>query len=345
MDGGSSVKNPEKKMDEQSAQSRVNRPRYAARLNAFKAAIKGKATIGDLIGQAAVVPGLDSADLNYPDHFESDDPSVVSGILRDNGMMLNGLAMRYYTNPKFSIGAFTNPDPQVRQQAIDLTKKGIDVVAEMGGNLMTIWLGQDGFDYSFQMDYRRAWDDTVAAIEEVARHNPQIDVSIEYKPNEPRAYAVMSDVGSTLLAVKEAGCKNLGVTLDFAHVLYADEMPAHTASLVARHSRLLGVHLNDGYGKRDDGLMVGSVHPIQTVELLVALAAIGYDSVIYFDTFPDHGGLDPQAECQTNILATERLREIAEALVGDQELAKAIASQDAAISHRIVSNYLFGRAG
>ena len=53
---------------------------------------------------------------------------------------------------------------------------------------------------------------------------------------------------------------NLGVTLDFAHVLYADEQPAFAAALIARHSRLLGVHLNDGYGKRDDGLMVGAVH-------------------------------------------------------------------------------------
>jgi hypothetical protein len=41
--------------------------------------------------------------------------------------------------------------------------------------------------------------------------------------------------------------------------------------LAARHSRILGVHLNDGYGKRDDGLMAGSVHPVQTVELFVEL--------------------------------------------------------------------------
>ena len=31
---------------------------------------------------------------------------------------------------------------------------------------------------------------------------------------------------------------------------------------------MLGLHINDGYGKRDDGLMVGSVHTVQTIELL-----------------------------------------------------------------------------
>ena len=39
-----------------------------------------------------------------------------------------------------------------------------------------------------------------------------------------------------LLAIREVGLPNLGVTLDFAHVLYADEQPAFAAALVARHS-------------------------------------------------------------------------------------------------------------
>jgi hypothetical protein len=33
------------------------------------------------------------------------------------------------------------------------------------------------------------WDDTIAAIAEVADHNPAIDIAVEYKPNEPRAFA------------------------------------------------------------------------------------------------------------------------------------------------------------
>lgn len=297
-----------------------------------------------MIAGAGKVGGLDAADLNYPDHFTAHDPANLARLLADQGMALNGLAMRYYTDPGFAIGAFTNPDPKTRRDAIDLTKSGLDALAEMGGTLMTLWMGQDGFDYSFQVDYARMWDDTVAAIAEVADHNPALDIAIEYKPNEPRAYALMPDIGTTLLAVKEAGRRNTGVTLDFAHVLYADEMPAHAAHLVARHSRLLGVHLNDGYGKRDDGLMVGSVHPVQTVELFVELDRIGYDGVIYFDTFPDHGGLSPVEEARTNLLMAERLRAVAETLRGNCALAAAIARQDAAISQRIVANALYGKS-
>ena len=320
--------------------TRPNRARYAARLNAFKRA--GGGGIAGMIEAAGRVGGLDAADLNYPDHFEGRTSVDVALMLADAGMALNGLAMRYYTDPGFAIGAFTNPDPKVRQAAIDVTRGGIDTLAAMGGSLMTLWMGQDGVDYAFQGDYGQMWDDTIAALQAVADHNPEVAIALEYKPNEPRAFALMPDVGHTLLAVKEAGRANIGVTLDFAHVLYADEMPAHAAHLVSRHSRLLGVHLNDGYGKRDDGLMVGTVHAIQTVELFVELERIGYDGVIYFDTFPDHGGLDPVEEARTNIRLTERLRAVAAALAGNAELKAAIARQDAAISQRIVAAALYG---
>lgn len=316
-----------------------NRPRYAARLNAFK--VKG-GTVADMIAGAGQVGGLSAADLNYPDHFEAHSPAALSRLLADQGLALNGLAMRYYTEAGFRLGAFTNPDPATRRAAIDLTRRGIDACAAMGGSQMTLWMGQDGFDYSFQADYARMWDDTLAAIAEVADHNPAMDIAVEYKPNEPRAFALMPDMASTLLALKEVNRANTGVTLDFAHVLYAGEMPARAAEMAARYSRILGVHLNDGYGKRDDGLMAGTVHPVQVVELFVALKRIGYDGVIYFDTFPDLSGLNPVHEAQTNIRLTDRLRAIAAGLAADTALVEAKSRQDAAATTRIVMAALYG---
>ncbi|GGX59209.1 xylose isomerase [Tateyamaria omphalii] len=320
---------------------------FAARLNAFKIGAsaywpgKNKVTTADLLARAATA-GLTAADLNFPDHFADDTPADLAAALEDHGLILNGMAMRYYTDPGFKLGAFTHPDAKVRGLAIDETKRGLDTLAEMGGTLMTLWMGQDGFDYSFQMEYRQAWDHTIEAMAEIADHNPALDIALEYKPNEPRAFALMPDAATTLLAINEIGRANTGVTLDFAHVLYADEMPAFAAALIARHSRLLGVHLNDGYGKWDNGLMVGAVHPIQTVELLVELERIGYDGAIYFDTFPDHSGLDPVEEARTNIEVVQKLRQIASKLVGHTDLQTAIARQDAPLAMRIVQAAMLG---
>lgn len=323
--------------------------RYATRLNSFRVNAaeywpgkNGKVTTLDVLERAARVKNLSAVDFNYPDHLDGHQESEVQHKMEDLGIVLNGFAMRYYGNPAYKIGAFTNPDEKVRREAIDLTKRGIDSLARMGGNLMTLWMGQDGFDYSFQADYQRIWDHTIEAMCEIADHNPSVDISIEYKPNEPRSFSLMPDVATTLLAIKDINRKNTGVTLDFAHVLYADEMPAFAAMLIHKHSRLLGVHINDGYGKRDDGLMVGSVHPQQTIELLYVLEQIEYGAALYFDTFPDITGLDPIAECSTNISTAEAMKTIVQKLRKNTTLAQAILNQDAVMSQSIVQKAMYG---
>jgi xylose isomerase len=321
--------------------------RYAARLNSFKGEgvvglfAKEKGSLG-LLDRAAKVPGLNAVDLNYPDHLQNVELKALKQRLADLNLSVNGLAMRYYSEPGFKLGAFTNPDPKLRRTAIDQTKRGIDQMLELDASLMTLWMGQDGFDYSFQADYAQLWDWTLEAMAEVADHSRATEISIEYKPNEPRSFSLMPDIGTTLLAIHELGRENVGVTLDFAHVLYADEMPAYAAALAARKGKLFGVHLNDGYGKRDDGLMVGTVHPVQTIELLYVLDSIKYDRAIYFDTFPDFTGLDPVAECAANIATVESMRAIVQRLRGDNRLSAAIAAQDAVTSNSIIRKALQG---
>ncbi len=317
-----------------------NRPRYAARLNAFKLGLKNP-TVPDLLARISEVPGIDAADLNFPDHFEGIPPATLSRIMADHGIALNGVAMRYYTDPGFRLGAFSNPDAKVRQAAVDITKRGLDAMAEMGGKVMTLWMGQDGVDYAFQGNYARMWDDSLECLAQVCDHNPAVDVSLEYKPNEPRAFSLMPDIATNLLAIKELGRTNTGITLDFCHVLFAGEIPAQSAQLAGRYSRILGVHLNDGYGKRDDGLMVGSVHPMQTLELFVELDRQAYDGVIYFDTFPDHSGLNPVAEAAANVVMTDLLRATAKRLSTDVALASATAVQDAAAAMQAVAAQLY----
>ena len=249
--------------------------------------------------------------------------------------------MRYYSDAKFKLGAFTNPEKEIRKKAIEETKRGIDVLSELNGDLLTLWMGQDGFDYSFQADYRQLWDWTIDALREITSYNPKIKIALEYKPNEPRSFSLMPDVSTTLMAIKEVGKKNIGVVLDFAHVLYADEMPAYSANLIGRYSEILGVHLNDGYGKWDNGLMIGSVHPIQIIELLVELKKLNYKRAIYFDTFPDHSGLDPIKESSTNIKTFKKLNKIADKLTNNPDLNDAISNQNASKSFNIIQEYLF----
>jgi xylose isomerase len=104
---------------------------------------------------------------------------------------------------------------------------------------------------------------------------------------------------------------------------------------------MLGLHINDGYGKRDDGLMVGSVHTVQTIELLRQLQRDGFDGTIYFDTFPDGSGLDPVAETEANVAVIEGLFDAIERLP-EAELDAALAAGDALTAHRLVQGAILG---
>jgi L-rhamnose isomerase len=315
--------------------------RFATRINSFASGaadywpdLDGKPSLAQMVQRAATADGLTELDLNYPDHI-GDDPIQIGAMVAESGLQISGLAMRYYSDPGFKRGAFTNPDRAVRRSAIDLTKRGIDAARSMGAPMMTLWLGQDGYDYAFQCDYPALWADEIEGIAEVAAHDPDCMISIEYKPNEPRSYAVLPDAATTLLAIKEVGAANLGVTIDFAHSLYADEQPAFAAALIMRHSKLLGLHLNDGYAKRDDGLMVGAVHEQATLELLREVHRGGFDGAIYFDTFPDASGLDPVAECGANIRTVRRMLAAVARMEGDNQLAAAQAAHDPMVAQEL----------
>lgn len=305
--------------------------RYATRLNSFASNaalywpyLPDQPTVADMIERASQVEGLTDLDLNYPDHLDAD----VGSAMNDAGLRVSGMAVRYYSEPAFTAGAFTNPDKVVRQKAIDLTKRGIDAGRNLGTNLMTIWPGQDGYETHFQADYAQLWDLMLEGLAEVADHDPECDISLEYKPDEPRPRCVLPDCATTLLLLSELNRPNTGVTLDFAHSLYAGETPAFAAALITRRSRLLGLHLNDGYGKRDDGLMVASVNPQATLELLIEARKAGFDGPIYFDTFPNTADLDPIAECAANIAMTTRLLAAAERLEGGNRLRDALDRQN-----------------
>ncbi len=104
-----------------------------------------------------------------------------------------------------------------------LTAVDLNHPEQAGGDILTLWRGQHGVDHPIQADRGRLWDMEVDGIRQFAGHDAKCLTAIEHWSNEPRSISLLSDISSTLLAIAEVGAPNLGVTLDFAHVLQADE--------------------------------------------------------------------------------------------------------------------------
>lgn len=292
-----------------------DRYRFATRLNSFRPGLAGGASGVDLLRAAARVPGLAAVEMNYPQHFLGTSEEAVAQGLVETGLALTALSLRY-EGPDFLDGAFTSPRAESREQAIRLGQEAVEVASRLGAPHVNLWMAYDGFDYPFQANYDRLWADEVAGFRRVAAHDPAMRVSVEYKPVDPRRTALIRGMGEALLAVREVGLPNFGVQIDFCHSLMAREQPAFAAALALREGRLFGVHLNDGYGTADDGLLVGSVHLWQTLELLATLRRYDYQGTIYFDTFPVRE--DPAGESAANVARVRALEAILDRLDLDQ---------------------------
>jgi len=313
----------------------VHRHRYAARLNSFRSG----GDVNDALTRMAQIPGLAAAELNYPEHF-LEGPHGPNGAPVDHarslGFDVSALNLRY--DPRvFRLGALTNPDADRRDEARDVTRVAVDLAARLGIPHVILWMGPDGYDYPFQADYTQLWDWEIAGFRDVALRQPGVRVSVECKPSEPRPFSLIRSMGEAMLAVHEVDLPNFGVTLDFCHSLMAGESPAAAASLALRSKKLFGIHLNDGYGPADNGLLVGSVHFQQTLELLWTARQYEFRAPIYFDTFPTRA--DPVAECAANIAEVERMERLLDG-IDVVALRAAQAMQDALAATAIVRGAL-----
>lgn len=284
---------------------------FSARLNSFKTKPElffneeDNINTVSLIRRMATVEGLTQIELNYPEHFKKNTLTEINEALENSHLTVSGIALRF--SEIYDDGEFINPDDSIRNKAIKTTKEAIETCKKLGGNTTTIWLANDGFDYPFQIDYEKSWDKTVAALREIGEQYPEMNISFEYKPYQPRSFALVGDIGLTLLLLDDVNLPNFGVTLDFCHMLMKKENPAYALALAARKNRLMGFHLNDGYKDNDDGLMLGSVHLLQTIEFIYYAIKYNYEGLIYFDTFPIRE--DPVKECEMNIAMYKKLEQ------------------------------------
>lgn len=95
----------------------MSKLRFATRLNSFASkpdaqwpGLKGKPSVRQMAERAAKVAGLTDLDLNYPDHVAGR-PAELAEMVGDLGLSINGLAMRYYTNPAFKARRLHEPRP------------------------------------------------------------------------------------------------------------------------------------------------------------------------------------------------------------------------------------------
>ena len=292
-------------------------------------------TTPDAIARAGEVEGLEVLDVNYP-FGDGIGVADVREALARHGLSAHAVTPHLYVR-EFTRGAFTNPDPALRAKALERCREAIEVARQLGAKYVKFWPGQDGYDYPLQVDYGWLWDRSVGAVRELAGSAPDVRFAIEYKLKEPRTHMFFCNAATTILAIRDMGVDNVGIVLDVGHSLFAKETPAEALRLAHRFGRLASVEINDNWREWDDDLAAGSIHLIETLEVMLTLRDIGWSEPLLLDQFPFRE--DPVAAARESIRTIRQLDALVDRI--DREaLADAQRRQDALAAQRLVLDLL-----
>lgn len=235
---------------------------------------------------AASVEGVAGLEMHYPTEITDENYKDMKKLADDLGMEIVQFCPHLWVDPKWKFGQFTNQDPKLRREAIDLAKRTTDIAQHMEAHVMVYWPAQDGYDYPFQMDHRKALDWLVEGLTEWVDYNPDQKIVVEYKAFEPRTHILLPTIGHCMTIVNEINRPNFGVNIDMGHALMMKENLAESIGLCCRYGKLFHTHWNDNWKMFDDDVIVGTVNLWETLEALFWLDEWGYDGWFGLDLFP-----------------------------------------------------------
>jgi xylose isomerase len=293
----------------------------------------------EILAELAKLDVLQGVELSYSTEggVESDEKRLLP-LLERHGLAPSFVNSSLFGEQKWMFGSLSSPDAEVRKRAIADTKKGLDFARTVKAAGYNLWTGQDGFDYPFQTDYRGQWDAFIESVRELCDYAPDLNITLEPKPREPRNRSLIDTVPTALLACSEIGRKNAGLTVDVGHTLAAGGNMARDLDMALRSDRLFNVHVNDNYGTWDDDMIVGSVHLIEFLEMFWVLKKRGYAGWISVDIFPYR---ENQFEAvRESILYMERFAALVEK-IGTARLDALIGQRSVTEMMKVVREHVF----
>jgi xylose isomerase len=186
---------------------------------------------------------------------------AVKRALDAHGLKAEFVAPRLWEDPRTVDGAYTSNDPQCRRYARERTRRTLDIAAELGTDLVVVWLAREGTYLREAKDSKVAVDRLVAALDDMLAYHPRLRIAIEPKPNEPMDQAYIPTTGHALaLAARCADPARVGVNIESAHAILAGLDPSDEMGFALSFGKLWTVHLNDQNGpKFDEDRAFGSV--------------------------------------------------------------------------------------
>ncbi len=223
-----------------------------------------------------VVPGLDemSADTVLRKAGE------FGAMLKNEGLVPEFVAPRLWFAPETVDGGFTSNSAKDRQYALDRSRQTVDIARAVGSNALVLWLAREGTYVRESKNTRVAYQRILAAIDAILDHDPEVEIWIEPKPNEPADHTYVPTIGHAIaLAYASKDPKRVSGLIETAHALLAGLDPGDEMAFALAHGKLASVHLNDQNGlKYDQDKNFGAANLRTAFNQVRVLEEAGYGS-------------------------------------------------------------------
>jgi L-rhamnose isomerase/sugar isomerase len=190
-----------------------------------------------------------------------DDFEDLQAYAQDLGVAIGAVNPNLFQEEAYKLGSVTNPDPAIRQMAVDHMIDCVEIAETVDSDILSLWFA-DGTNYPGQDHMRsrkRRMHEALAQVYEAL--NPQMRMLIEYKFFEPAFYQTdLGDWGMSYTFARNLGPK-AQVLVDLGHHPLGTNIEQIVAFLLDE-AKLGGFHFNSKkFG--DDDLTVGSINPYE----------------------------------------------------------------------------------
>jgi len=178
---------------------------------------------------------------------------AVRRLLDGEGLVAEFVAPRLWEDPRTIDGGYTSNNAAERQYALERSLRAIDIGNILGCHKLVLWLAREGTYIREAKDARLAVEQLVTALNQMLAHDPEIQILVEPKPNEPMDLAYIPTIGHAIgLSYLTGDPRRVGALVESAHAILAGLDPSDEMAYALAHKKLWSVHLNDQNGLKFD---------------------------------------------------------------------------------------------
>ncbi|MCK6475432.1 MAG: L-rhamnose isomerase [Phycisphaerales bacterium] len=202
-------------------------------------------------------------------------PADVKKFAESQGVRIGSINPNVFQDQAYKLGSVANPDPAVRQMAIQHLLDSTRLGEAVGSDTLSLWFA-DGTNYPGQGHLRRRKRWFAEALQQVHAAMPaSMMMLVEYKPFEPAFYHTdIADWGMACALARAAGPR-AKVLVDTGHHLPGANIE-HIVAFLIDEGMLGGFHFNDRK-YADDDLTMGSIDPYQLFRIFYEISLAEHD--------------------------------------------------------------------